>query len=101
MSAPRKSQVRGRFCRDVLGGIDTQTVDVVRLDKILDPRLITGDDVWELGVYVGKRDFGVAEPAVLLAGRVAPVNGAVRVVLRLYLAWSDEIRNKMEGVESC
>ena len=81
--------------------VDAEAVDVELADEGLDPVRVRGDDGRVLGVDIGERDVQVSEPAVLLAGRVAPVNGAVRVVLRLYLAWSDEIRNKMEGVESC
>ena len=64
--------------------INTQAVDVELADERLDPALIRGDDVRVLGVDVGKGDVQVAEPAVLLAGRVPPLDGAIRVVLRLF-----------------
>ncbi len=79
----------GKLCRDILGGINTQSVDVVRLNKVLDPRLITGNDVWQLCVHIGERNLRVTEPAVLLAGDVAPVHRAVSVIVRLYCRLDD------------
>lgn len=42
-----------KSCRNILGGVNTQSVDVVRLNKVLDPRLITGNDIWQLSVHIG------------------------------------------------
>ena len=59
------------------------------MNKVFDPRLIAGDDVWEFGVHIRKRDLGVTKPAVLFTGDVAPIDGAVSVIVCLTI---DQIR---------
>lgn len=67
----------------VLGSINSKAVDVVSLNKILDPGLISRNDIWQLGIDIRKRDLGVTKPAVLLAGDVTPVNRTVGMVMGL------------------
>lgn len=67
----------------ILGSINTQTVNVVGLDEVFDPRVVASNDVGELSVNIRKRDLRVTKPAVLFAGDVAEVDGAVRVVVGL------------------
>ncbi len=63
--------------------IDTQTIDVELLNESLDPRGVGSNNRRVLGVDIGEGHLGIAEPAVLFASRVAPLDRAVRVVLRL------------------
>lgn len=63
--------------------INTQTVDVELLNESLDPCGVCSNNRRVLGVDIGQGHLGVAKPAVLFTGRVAPLDGAVRVVLRL------------------
>lgn len=70
------------LCADVFCGVDTETVDPVLLDELLYPGVVGADDCRILGVDVWKGDLGVSEPAQLLAGRVAVVDGTVLVVER-------------------
>ena len=63
--------------------VDAEAVDVELADERLDPVLVCGHDVGVLSLHVWEGDVGIAEPADLLAGGVAPVNGAIRVILRL------------------
>ena len=65
---------------DVLGGIDTETVDGVGRNEILDPLGEEGDNVGRLGLDIGEGDAIRIEPAVLVVGGVLPLgNVAVRV----------------------
>lgn len=68
---------------NALGSINTESVNTVRLNKILDPGLVARDDVWKLSVDIGQGDLGVSKPAVLLAGDVAIVDRTVLVIMRL------------------
>ena len=65
----------------VLCGVDTETVDVVRLDELLDPALVPRDDGGVRGVEIRKRHVSITEPAQLLTGVVTVVDGTVRVIL--------------------
>ena len=54
---------RGRLCKtrpevfaDMLGCIETQTVDIVFLDKIADPVVQSLDNRWILGIQVGEEN---------------------------------------------
>ena len=64
-----------------LGRINTEAIDVVGLDQRLNPLRVAGNNGRILGVDIWKRHFGITEPAVLLAGVVAPLDGTVRVIL--------------------
>lgn len=66
---------------DVLGGVNSQTVDSELLYEGTDPSVVCADDSGVFGVDVGKSDFGITEPALLDAGVVAVVDGAVVVIL--------------------
>ena len=65
---------------DVLGSINTETINIVRCHKLLDPVLVSRNDRGVLCVNIGKRDFRVTKPTVLFAGDVAVVDGTIWVV---------------------
>jgi len=61
----------------------TQAINAILLNEVTDPRTVSGDDGRILSVDIWESYFGVAKPAILNAGQVIPVNGAVRMILRL------------------
>ena len=63
--------------------INTQTINIVRLNELLDPAVEGRSNLGILGLDVRKRDNRIAKPAVLLARGVTPVDRTIRVVLRL------------------
>lgn len=69
--------------RSLLGSINAKTINVIGLHKILDPRLVARDDIWQLCVDIRQRNLRVAEPAVLLAGDVAVIDWTIFVVVCL------------------
>lgn len=73
----------GMWSESLLGGINTKSINIVRLHELLDPCLVPGNHVRQLGVHVGKRNFRVTQPTILLACDVAVVDGAIFVVVRL------------------
>ena len=67
---------------DVLGGVNTQTIDAIFLHESTDPRVVCADHRRVFGVNVGQGDFGVAKPALFNTCAVAPVDRAIMMVLR-------------------
>lgn len=63
--------------------INTKTVDIVRLNKFFDPRLVGRYDAGVLGVNIRKGYLLVTQPAVLFTFSVTPLDGTVRVILSL------------------
>jgi hypothetical protein len=57
------AEPRPKVLPDVLGGVDSETVDGVGLNELLDPVLVRGHNRRVLGVDVHEGEFGVAEPA--------------------------------------
>lgn len=69
--------------QDELSSINPKAINVVGLDQRLDPGAIARNDGGILRVKIGQGDLRIAEPAVLLAGDVAVVNWAIRMILGL------------------
>jgi hypothetical protein len=63
--------------------IYTQTIDAILLDKTTDPRAISRDNGRILSVDIWERNYFVAEPTILNASKVIPVDGTVRMILGL------------------
>ena len=82
----------------LLGRINTKTIDVVSLDQRLDPLGVARYNGGILSVNVRKWNLVVSEPAVLLAGVVAPLDGTVRVVLRLHGQLAERGRRPAHGL---
>lgn len=60
--------------------INSQAVNGILLHKVGNPVTVLRDDSGVSCVEIRKRNYCIAQPADLLAGCVAPVNGTIRVV---------------------
>lgn len=78
----------------LLGSVNTKSINIVRLHEALDPCLVAGNHVRQLGVHIRERNFRVAQPAILLARDVAVIDWAVLMVMRL---WSSAAVNTSQN----
>lgn len=63
--------------------INSETIKIIGANEVLNPAAVCRNDCGILSVQVWECDVGITKPAVLLAGDVAPINWAIRVILRL------------------